>query len=107
MTDAFTFIQDLGTEIKDISPESILSRSLLKSDKLQATLFGIAPGQELTEHTSSHPAIMHFLDGEAEITLGSEHKTVQAGSWAFMQPNLPHSLKAITPVTMLLLMVME
>lgn len=107
MTEPFTYFQDLCSEIKDIQPESILSRNLLKSEKFQATLFGFAAGQELTEHTSAYPAIMHFLQGEAEITLGAEHRTVQAGSWAYMEPRLPHSLKAHTPVIMLLLMAAE
>lgn len=107
MTDPYTFVPDLLAEVKEIQTDSILSRSLLKSKQLQATLFGFAPGQELTEHTSTHPAVMHFLQGEAVITLGPDQKTVQAGSWAYMEPNLPHSLKATTPVIMLLLMVVE
>jgi quercetin dioxygenase-like cupin family protein len=104
MTENFTFFQDLASEIKEIQSESILSRNLLKAGRVQATLFGFAPGQELTEHTSAYPAIIHILQGEADITLGDQKKSVQAGSWAYMEPNLPHSLAAHTPVTMLLLL---
>ena len=34
--------------------------------------FGFAPGQELSEDTSAKPAILHFLKGEAQLTLGEE-----------------------------------
>jgi quercetin dioxygenase-like cupin family protein len=107
MAEDYSFIQDLCAQVGEIQPESILSRNLLKAGKVQATLFGFAPGQELTEHTSTYPAIMHFLQGEAEISLGSDRKQVQTGSWVYMEPNLPHGLKAKTSVTMLLLLMVD
>lgn len=100
----FTFLQDLNTTIPEIPADSIVSRSLLKNEHIDVTLFGFAAGQELSEHTASRPAILHFISGEAELTLGLEKETATAGSWVHIPPKLPHSIAAKTAVTMLLIM---
>ncbi len=41
-----------------------------------SVLFGFAQGEELSEHTASMPAVLHFLQGEAKLTLGDD--TVEA-----------------------------
>ena len=73
-------------------------------DQVKAILFGFAAGQELSEHTASQPAVLHFLQGEAELTLGDDEMEAQAGTWVHMPPNLAHSVVAKTPVVMLLLL---
>ena len=67
-------------------------------------LFGFAPGQSLSEHTASKPAILYFVEGEAALTLGDEEQTAGAGSFVHMAANLPHSVLAKTRVVMLLLL---
>ena len=61
-------------------------------------------GQELSEHTASLPAVMHFLSGEADVTLGAEKMAAAAGTWIHMPAGMPHSISAKTPVVMLLLL---
>jgi quercetin dioxygenase-like cupin family protein len=100
----YTFIADLLAQIQDIPPDSIVSRTFYSDEQLKAIVFGFAAGQELSEHTASQPAVLHFLKGEAELTLGMEQMAVQAGAWVHMQPQLPHSIVAKTPVVMLLLL---
>jgi quercetin dioxygenase-like cupin family protein len=70
-------------------------------------LFGFAAGQELSEHTASTPAIMHFLHGEADVTLGPEKVSAAPGTWIHMTPQLPHSIRALTPVRLLLLLLKD
>lgn len=82
----------------------ILSKTVHADDRLKAVLFGFAPGEELSEHTASMPAIMHFLEGEADITVGGDKMQAGPGTWVHMQPNLKHSILAKTPVSMLLLL---
>lgn len=101
----YRFTANLADQLPDVPPDSIVSRSLLNDDRASVTLFGFAPGQELSEHTSSYPAILHFLQGEADLTLGDDHLDARAGTWAYMPPRLPHSIRAKTPVVMLLSMV--
>jgi quercetin dioxygenase-like cupin family protein len=88
----------------NLSPDSILSRTLYGDDSLKAILFEFAVGQELSEHTASMPAIIFIISGEATLTLGPDTHEVKAGAWAQMQAKLPHSILAHTPVVMLLLM---
>ena len=51
--------------------------------------------------------MLHFLQGEARLTLGSDLQEVQAGAWAYMQPHLPHSILAHSHVVMLLILLKE
>jgi len=100
----YLLIQDLARETPEIPGDSILSRTYFEDDQMKAILFAFAPGQELSEHTASHPAILHFLRGEADLTLGGEAHTAGPGTWVHMQSKLTHSIRARTPVQMLLLL---
>lgn len=93
---------DLIAEIRDIPPESIVSRTFFQDERVRIILFGFAAGQELSEHTSSKSAILHILKGEARLKLGQDEFDAKAGAWAHMPPNLPHSILAKTPLIMLL-----
>ncbi len=103
MTD-YTFLPDLFAELPELPPESIISRTLFQDDRMKAILFGFAPGQELSEHTSSKTAVLHLLQGEARLTLGEDELEARAGTWVRMPPHLPHSILAKTPLVLLLLM---
>ena len=101
----YSLIANLVDLLPDISEDTIVSRSVYQDDQLKAILFGFAPGQELSEHTAARPAILHFLKGEADLTLGKDSSDAQPGTWAHMEAHLPHSILAKTEVIMLLLMV--
>ena len=96
---------DLADLMPDVPADSIVSRTLLDDGHLKIILFGFDAGQELSEHTASMTAILHFLSGEASLTLDTEERTAKAGTWVHMPPRLPHSVKALTPVNMLLMMI--
>jgi quercetin dioxygenase-like cupin family protein len=104
MTSEFTLIDDLLAQLPEIAPDSIVSRTFLANPHIKAILFGFAPGQELSEHTSARPAILHFLQGEARLKLGGQESHAGPGTWAYMPPNLAHSIYADTTVVMLLYM---
>jgi quercetin dioxygenase-like cupin family protein len=104
MNGTYTYIANLIEQVPDIPADSIVSRTVYSDDRLKAILFAFAPGQELSEHTSAQTAILHFVQGEAELTLGEDAMTAQAGTWVHMPPHLPHSITAKTTVLMLLLM---
>lgn len=103
MTQPYKWIVDLAGEI--VPPaDGTLSRTIYQDATLKAVLFGFGQGQELSEHTASSPAVLHFLAGEADVTLGNDAIAASAGSWVHMTANLPHSIRAKTPLTMLLLL---
>jgi quercetin dioxygenase-like cupin family protein len=100
----FTLLQDLTTMVSEVPEDSILSRTVYDGDDVRAVLFRFAAGQELSEHTASMPAVLHFISGEATLTLGGEPASAQAGTWVRMPAKMAHSIHATTPLTMLLLL---
>jgi len=103
----YAYIQNLTEVMKPIQPESIISRMINKDPNAKVTLFGFDAGQELTEHTASMPAILLFLEGQADLTLGDEHRQAEPGTWVHMPAKMPHSIYAKTPVVMVLFMYPE
>lgn len=103
MEQPYTLVEDLASLIA-IQPESIVSRTFYRGERFKAILFGFDSGQELSEHTSSHAAIIQIAQGEATVTLGEDRHELRAGSWIHMLPRLKHSIHARTPLIMLLLM---
>lgn len=104
MNASYLLIKNLNQAVETIPEESIVSRTLYKNKALKVILFAFAAGQELSEHTASVPAMIHILEGEADLKLGEDTVDGAAGAWVHMPPHLPHSLYARTPVKMLLTM---
>lgn len=100
---AYTYCANLAAEVEPPA-DGTFSRTIYQDERLKVVLFGFASGQELSEHTASTPAIMHFLKGEAKITLGGDTVSAVSGTWIHMMPNLQHSIHANTPASMLLLL---
>jgi quercetin dioxygenase-like cupin family protein len=100
----YTFFPEIAGTIDSIPTESIVSRTVYRDEQMKAIVFAFAPGQELSEHTASVPAIIQILEGECDLTIGSDHYSVKAGAWARMPANMPHSIVANTTVKMLLIM---
>jgi quercetin dioxygenase-like cupin family protein len=84
---------------------SVVSKTLLKKDSGNITLFSFDKGQGLSEHTAPFDAVVHILDGQAEITIGGEPWTVSAGQMLIMPAELPHALHATERFKMLLIMI--
>ena len=104
MPDETTWIEDLAALLPEIPPDTIVSRTVSTGPGLRVTLFGFAAGQELTEHSASHPAILHFLRGQGSLTTGGRTGLATPGTWIQMPANTPHSIRAEQDLVMLLLM---
>ena len=53
------------------------------------------------------PAMLHFLQGEAKLTLDDGRLEAKPGTWVHMPKGLRHSIQAKTSVVMLLLLLKE
>jgi quercetin dioxygenase-like cupin family protein len=91
--------------LADYQPGSVVSRQLIKSEKGNVTLFAFDEGQGLSEHTAPFDALVHMLEGEAEITISGRALRARAGDLVLMPANQPHALSAKTCFKMLLTMV--
>jgi quercetin dioxygenase-like cupin family protein len=97
----YTFLTNLQTEF--VLPEKgILSRVLHKDDHVNVTLFGFSVGEALSVHSAPTPAVLYFIEGEAEVQLGDDKVNATPGSFVYMPPMLPHGISAKTAVRMLL-----
>ncbi len=98
------FIEDIAKELK-VPDKGILSRTVHEDSSSKIVLFGFARGEELSEHTSSMPALISIARGEARLLLGTRTVRAKAGSLIHMAPGLRHAVKALTPVVMLLVLI--
>ncbi|PAW76433.1 MAG: hypothetical protein B9S32_15095 [Verrucomicrobia bacterium Tous-C9LFEB] len=87
------------------APNGIVSRTLFRANGTRQVLFGFAEGQELTEHTSPHHALVQILSGSCEFFLKGEPRTLRAGDQLYMPPGLPHAVQAKEAFSMLLTLV--
>ena len=84
---------------------SVVSKTLLKKNTGNITLFSFDSGQGLSEHMSPFDAVVLILEGNARIIIGGVPKTVAAGQMMVMPANVSHALHAEEPFKMLLVMI--
>lgn len=84
---------------------AVVSRQITKADSGNVTLFAFDAGQVLSEHTAPFDALVHVLEGQAEVHIGGQPFALKAGQAIVMPANVPHALNAITPFKMLLTMI--
>ena len=84
---------------------SVVSRTVIDKATGTVTLFAFDQGQGLSEHTTPFDALVHIVDGEAQITISGEPFNVKAGEMLIMPADQPHALTATQPFKMLLVMI--
>jgi quercetin dioxygenase-like cupin family protein len=99
----YSVIENLVRSI-EIPKDGTLSRTLRRDEQVKVVLFGFAGGQELSQHTASVPAIIEIIHGEVRLTLDGDEKELTAGSWVYMEANVPHAVYAKGEAVMLLTM---
>jgi quercetin dioxygenase-like cupin family protein len=84
---------------------SIVSRQITKAEAGNVTLFAFDAGQELSEHTAPFDALVHILDGQAEIYISGQLYQLETGQAIILPAGQPHALKALQKFKMLLTMI--
>lgn len=74
--------------------DGVLSKAILKDSNCQHTLFCLAAGTEISEHTSTRNAVINVIEGQGVLTLEGEDIQLEPGIFVFMKANAPHALKA-------------
>lgn len=77
----------------EFAANGTVSKTLLDTPQTKVTLFCMAAGQELTEHTAGKPAIVHFTSGDGEFVLEGKTHLIVPGTWFYMPSGARHSLK--------------
>jgi quercetin dioxygenase-like cupin family protein len=92
-------------DLVDYQAGSVVSRTLVKEKAGTVTLFAFDEGEGLSEHTAPFDALVHILDGEAEVAISGKPLHLKQGDMVIMPANEPHALKALTRFKMLLTMI--
>ncbi len=92
-------------ELVEYQEGSVVSRTIIDQKTGTLTLFAFSQGQGLSEHTAPFDALVHLLDGQAEVTISGKSYLLKAGETIIMPANKPHALKAIKDFKMLLVMI--
>ncbi|MFH1006392.1 MAG: cupin domain-containing protein [Candidatus Latescibacterota bacterium] len=86
------------------APGSVVSRTIAENGAGTLTLFAFDAGQGLSEHSAPFDAVVHILDGKAELTIGGKVVQAAAGELVIMPAKVPHSVRAAQRFKMLLTM---
>jgi quercetin dioxygenase-like cupin family protein len=97
-------VENLAESI-DYQDGAVVSRTVLKKATGTVTLFAFDRGEGLSEHTTPFDALVHVLDGNAEVSLGGVKYAVEAGQAVVMPAGVPHALKAVSRFKMILTMI--
>lgn len=89
----------------DYHENQVVSRTIAQRDDLSITLFAFDQGEAISAHSSPGDALVHILDGTAEITIGEEKIMAKAGEVVVMPNNVPHALDAVEKFKMFLVVV--
>jgi len=92
-------------ELVSYQDGSVVSRQITKAEAGNVTLFAFDQDQELSEHTAPFDALVHILDGDAEIKISGKAFKLKSGEAIIMPANEPHAVKALTRFKMLLTMI--
>ncbi len=81
-------------DLIEYSKGGILSKELVKSDKLNVTLMCMAAGTDLSEHTSTRQGTVYIVEGRGVFNLKGEDIAMAPGVLIYMEADSVHSLEA-------------
>ena len=78
----YTYIPDLAAHVAELTQaghptEHVQGRAVFTDERIKVLVFPFKAGQTLEEHSAPHPAILHFLEGEADVTLGDDVRVLE------------------------------
>ncbi len=92
-------------EMVNYQEGSVVSRQITKTEAGNVTLFAFDIDQGLSEHTAPFDALVHILEGEADVKISGELFHLKTGDAIIMPAHEPHALKALQRFKMLLTMI--
>lgn len=98
--------KELGSLI-DFVEGGIANKDLAKRKGMKFGLLAFDKGQGLTPHSAPGDALIVGLEGRAKIGMGDVEAELGAGDFFVFIKNIPHSVLALEPFKMAILMVAE
>jgi quercetin dioxygenase-like cupin family protein len=89
----------------EYSEGGIVSRTVLKKQTGNISLFSFDKGEALSEHTAPFDAMIQVVDGRGEIIIGGKSFLLSTGQSIIMPANITHAVKAVEKFKMVLTMI--
>jgi len=87
-------INEKITDLIEYPKKGILSKDIVKNNKLNIVLFCMAKETEISEHTSTKQGFVYVIEGNGVFNLKGKNITMLPGVFIYMKENAIHSLKA-------------
>lgn len=81
-------------ELIEYPKEGVLSKDLVRTKKNNVSLFCMAAGTEIGEHTSTKQGFIYVVEGRGIFNLEGRGIKMLPGVFIFMKENAVHSLSA-------------
>jgi quercetin dioxygenase-like cupin family protein len=92
-------------ESVEYSEGAIVSKTVLKKETGNISLFAFAKGEALSEHTAPFDALIEVVDGKGEIIIGGKSFILETGQTIIMPANITHAVIAVEKFKMVLTMI--
>jgi quercetin dioxygenase-like cupin family protein len=92
-------------ESVDYSDGGIVSKTVLKKQTGNISLFSFAKGEALSEHTAPFDAMIQVVDGKGEVIIGGKSYILETGQCIIMPANITHAVNAVEKFKMVLTMI--
>jgi quercetin dioxygenase-like cupin family protein len=89
----------------DYADGAIVSKTVLKKQTGNISLFAFDKGEALSEHTAPFDALIQVVDGRGEIIIGGKSFFLETNDSIIMPANIPHAVKAAEKFKMVLTMI--
>lgn len=89
----------------EYSKQGILSKEIFKGKVIDTTLFCMASGTEISEHTSTKQGIIYVVEGKGIFKLEGRDVEMREGVFIHMKENAVHSLKAEENTSFILILI--
>jgi len=89
----------------DYADGAIVSKTVLKKESGNISLFAFDRGEALSEHTAPFDAMIQVVEGRGEIIIGGRSYFLEAGETIIMPANIPHAVQAVEKFKMVLTMI--
>ena len=92
-------------ELIDYSDGGIVSKTVIKKQTGNISLFSFDKGEALSEHTAPFDAMIQVVDGKGEVVIGGKSFILEAGQSIIMPANITHAVNAVEKFKMVLTMI--
>jgi Uncharacterized conserved protein, contains double-stranded beta-helix domain len=93
------------SESVDYSDGGIISKTVLKKETGNISLFSFDKGEALSEHTAPFDAMITVVDGKGEVVIGGKSFILASGQSIIMPANITHAVNAVEKFKMVLTMI--